>query len=94
MSTRWRRPWPTVAAGRISPPARPCRYVTASAAAIDDAGRVLMIRHRTLRRWLLPGGHLEPEDHSLYGAALRELGRRPDCSGSLRPGRRSSTRSP
>ncbi|MFC6369849.1 NUDIX domain-containing protein [Nonomuraea thailandensis] len=33
-----------------------------------------MIRHRTLRRWLLPGGHLEPEDHSLYGAALRELG--------------------
>ncbi|MEV1004901.1 NUDIX domain-containing protein [Nonomuraea sp. NPDC050202] len=48
-------------------------HVTASAAAIDDLGRVLMIRHRTLRRWPLPGGHLKPEDHSLYGAALREL---------------------
>uniref|UniRef100_UPI003F49A09D hypothetical protein n=1 Tax=Nonomuraea sp. CA-252377 TaxID=3240003 RepID=UPI003F49A09D len=29
-------------------------HVTASAAAIDDLGRVLMIRHRKLRRWLLP----------------------------------------
>ncbi|GAA2215112.1 hypothetical protein GCM10009850_105790 [Nonomuraea monospora] len=48
-------------------------HVTASAAAIDDAERVLMIHHRGLNRWLLPGGHVEPEDHSLYGAALREL---------------------
>jgi 8-oxo-dGTP pyrophosphatase MutT (NUDIX family) len=48
-------------------------HVTASAAAINEAGRVLMIRHRTLNRWLLPGGHVEPEDRSVYGAALREL---------------------
>ncbi|MEU8404124.1 NUDIX domain-containing protein [Nonomuraea sp. NPDC048892] len=32
-----------------------------------------MIHHRALDRWLLPGGHVEPDDHSLYGAALREL---------------------
>lgn len=48
-------------------------HVTCSAAAIDAAGRVLMIHHRALDRWLLPGGHVEPEDRSLYGAALREL---------------------
>ncbi|MEU4234824.1 NUDIX domain-containing protein [Nonomuraea sp. NPDC026600] len=48
-------------------------HVTCSAAAIDHAGRVLMIHHRALHRWLLPGGHVEPEDHSLYGTALREL---------------------
>ncbi|MEU6711229.1 NUDIX domain-containing protein [Nonomuraea sp. NPDC046802] len=48
-------------------------HVTCSAAAIDAAGRVLMIHHRALDRWLLPGGHIEPEDRSLYGAALREL---------------------
>ncbi|UBU14270.1 NUDIX hydrolase [Nonomuraea gerenzanensis] len=48
-------------------------HVTASAAAIDDTDHVLMIHHRALNRWLLPGGHVEPEDHSLYGAALREL---------------------
>ncbi|WP_326644942.1 NUDIX domain-containing protein [Nonomuraea fuscirosea] len=48
-------------------------HVTASAAAIDGTGRVLMIHHRALNRWLLPGGHVEPGDHSLYGAALREL---------------------
>ncbi|MEV4246945.1 NUDIX domain-containing protein [Streptosporangium canum] len=48
-------------------------HVTCSAAAINDAGQVLMIHHRALQRWLLPGGHVEPEDRSLYGAALREL---------------------
>ena len=48
-------------------------HVTCSAAAINETGRVLMIRHRALSRWLLPGGHVEPADHSLYGAALREL---------------------
>ncbi|MDP9866632.1 MULTISPECIES: NUDIX hydrolase [Streptosporangium] len=48
-------------------------HVTCSAAAINDAGQVLMIHHRALNRWLLPGGHVEPEDLSLYGAALREL---------------------
>ncbi|WP_084964152.1 NUDIX hydrolase [Thermoactinospora rubra] len=48
-------------------------HVTCSAAAIDDRNRVLMIHHRALDRWLLPGGHVEPTDRSLYGAALREL---------------------
>ncbi|MGP4104657.1 NUDIX hydrolase [Nonomuraea sp. KM90] len=48
-------------------------HVTASAAAIDDTGNVLMIHHRALKKWLLPGGHVEPGDASLYGAALREL---------------------
>ncbi|WP_211266875.1 NUDIX hydrolase [Nonomuraea candida] len=48
-------------------------HVTCSSAAIDATGRVLMIHHRALNRWLLPGGHVEPGDRSLYGAALREL---------------------
>ncbi|MFI6485099.1 NUDIX hydrolase [Nonomuraea sp. NPDC050663] len=48
-------------------------HVTAGAVAIDDTNKVLMIHHLALNRWLLPGGHLEPSDTSLYGAALREL---------------------
>ncbi|MEU3139985.1 NUDIX domain-containing protein [Nocardiopsis alba] len=48
-------------------------HVTAGAAVVDPQGRVLMIRHKALDRWLLPGGHLEPEDQSLLGASLREL---------------------
>ncbi|WP_406403626.1 NUDIX domain-containing protein [Streptomyces sp. NBC_00879] len=36
-------------------------------------GRVLHIKHRALNRWLLPGGHLEPDDTSLLAAAQREL---------------------
>jgi 8-oxo-dGTP pyrophosphatase MutT (NUDIX family) len=33
---------------------------------------VLFIDHHRLRRWLLPGGHVEPEDASLDLAAARE----------------------
>jgi len=48
-------------------------HVTCSAAAIDETGRVLMIRHKFLGEWLLPGGHLEAGDSSLLAGALREL---------------------
>ncbi len=33
---------------------------------------VLMMHHHRLHRWLLPGGHVEPEDISLAAAAARE----------------------
>ncbi|MBB6174107.1 8-oxo-dGTP pyrophosphatase MutT (NUDIX family) [Nocardiopsis mwathae] len=32
-----------------------------------------MIRHKALDKWLLPGGHIEPQDPNLLGASLREL---------------------
>lgn len=48
-------------------------HATVGAAVIDPEGRVLMIQHKTLDKWLLPGGHIEPEDSSLLGASLREL---------------------
>ena len=48
-------------------------HVTCSAAVISDAGRVLMIHHKALSRWLLPGGHLDEADSSLAVAAAREL---------------------
>ncbi len=34
---------------------------------------VLLIHHRRLDRWLLPGGHVEPEDLSVGDAARREV---------------------
>jgi 8-oxo-dGTP pyrophosphatase MutT (NUDIX family) len=34
--------------------------------------RVLMMHHHRLRRWLLPGGHVEAHDVSLPAAAARE----------------------
>lgn len=49
-------------------------HATAGAVLVNAAGRILHIRHVALDRWLLPGGHLEPEDTTLQGAALRELG--------------------
>jgi 8-oxo-dGTP pyrophosphatase MutT (NUDIX family) len=38
-----------------------------------DRGRVLLVHHRRLDRWLLPGGHVEPEDDAIWDAARREV---------------------
>ena len=35
--------------------------------------KVLLIFHNQLKKWLQPGGHLEPEDLSLVAAAEREV---------------------
>ena len=38
-----------------------------------DADRVLLVHHRRLNRWLLPGGHVEAEDASIIDVARREV---------------------
>jgi 8-oxo-dGTP pyrophosphatase MutT (NUDIX family) len=48
-------------------------HVTCGSILVDPDGRSLHVRHKTLGRWLLPGGHLEDSDSSLLHAALREL---------------------
>lgn len=48
-------------------------HATAGAVLVGPDSRILHIRHLALDAWLLPGGHLEPEDGSLLAAALREL---------------------
>lgn len=48
-------------------------HVTAGALVLDaDGGRVLLNLHRKARRWFAFGGHVEPGDQTLSGAALRE----------------------
>lgn len=49
-------------------------HVTASAFVLSpDGDRVLLIRHRTLGRWLQPGGHVDPSDADIVAAARREV---------------------
>jgi 8-oxo-dGTP pyrophosphatase MutT (NUDIX family) len=47
-------------------------HVTASAILVNDRDEVLLIHHRSLDRWLQPGGHVELDDDSLPAAAMRE----------------------
>jgi 8-oxo-dGTP pyrophosphatase MutT (NUDIX family) len=48
-------------------------HVTASALiARPGGGAFLLVHHRRLDRWLQPGGHVEPEDVSVFEAARRE----------------------
>ncbi len=54
---------------------RECRpdHLTASALLLSaDRRRVLLTLHRKVRRWLQVGGHCEPGDATLAGAARRE----------------------
>jgi 8-oxo-dGTP pyrophosphatase MutT (NUDIX family) len=39
----------------------------------SDRRRLLLVHHRRLDRWLLPGGHIEPADATLADAARREV---------------------
>lgn len=48
-------------------------HVTTGAFVVDADGRLLQIAHKSLRRWLNPGGHTEPGDACLADAARREL---------------------
>ncbi|QMU75237.1 NUDIX hydrolase [Streptacidiphilus sp. PB12-B1b] len=48
-------------------------HITASALVVDAArGRVLLTLHPKVGLWLQLGGHCEPQDATLAGAALRE----------------------
>lgn len=47
-------------------------HITTSAVIVNLDGRVLHIKHKILKKWLLPGGHCENTDHSLIKASLRE----------------------
>jgi 8-oxo-dGTP pyrophosphatase MutT (NUDIX family) len=48
-------------------------HITASAVVLDDSGEhVLLTLHPRVGRWLQLGGHCEPTDTTLVGAALRE----------------------
>lgn len=54
---------------RDGPPA----HLTASAVVLDPSGtRTLLVLHRKAGLWVQPGGHLEPGDATVAGAALRE----------------------
>lgn len=59
--------------GPLATRSRLSGHVTASGYVLDTAGRVLLIQHNTLSRFLQPGGHTEPEDNSILEAAKREV---------------------
>ena len=48
-------------------------HITCTAVVVHPAGdRVLLMHHHRHQRWLLPGGHVEPDDATLADAARRE----------------------
>jgi 8-oxo-dGTP pyrophosphatase MutT (NUDIX family) len=61
-------------------------HVTASGIVLTaDAEQTCLVLHRRLRLWVQPGGHLEPGDSSLAGAAAREVWEETRVRGVVRP---------
>lgn len=56
---------------RIAKPATPPKHLVSYFAVIDDE-HILLVDHRNARRWLPPGGHVEPNEHPRLTVA-REL---------------------
>jgi 8-oxo-dGTP pyrophosphatase MutT (NUDIX family) len=49
-------------------------HITASGLVLaPDGVHFLLVHHRRLDRWLLPGGHVEPGDDAIAGTARREV---------------------
>jgi len=49
-------------------------HITATGLVLHPAGRrLLLVHHRRLDRWLLPGGHVEPDDQDIRDTARREV---------------------
>jgi 8-oxo-dGTP pyrophosphatase MutT (NUDIX family) len=49
-------------------------HITCSGLVIaPDGGHILLIHHRRLDRWLLPGGHVEAADPEIQDTARREV---------------------
>jgi len=49
-------------------------HITSSGLVLaPDGRRILIVRHRGLDRWLLPGGHVEPSDATIDAVAAREV---------------------
>ena len=49
-------------------------HITCTGLVLSPArGRILLVLHRRLQRWLLPGGHVEPEDPLIGDAGRREV---------------------
>ena len=61
-------------------------HVTASAAVLSpDGARTCLVLHAKIGQWVQPGGHLEPPDASVAGAALREVLEETGLAGSVAP---------
>lgn len=51
----------------------PAHFTGSALPLSTDGSAVCLVLHRRIGLWVQPGGHLEPGDHSLTAAALREM---------------------
>lgn len=51
----------------------PGHFTTSGFVMSTDLSHLLLIRHERLRKWLQPGGHIEPGDESIEAAVRREI---------------------
>jgi 8-oxo-dGTP pyrophosphatase MutT (NUDIX family) len=52
---------------------RPGHFTASGFVVSEDGSMLLLIQHERLRKWLQPGGHIEPRDTNLEAAVRREI---------------------
>jgi hypothetical protein len=66
-------------------------HVTCGAVVLGLDGRLLLIRHKALKMWLLPGGHLESSDEGLLPQRCANWRRRRASPGTMPSPRLATT---
>lgn len=81
----WRAMLDEQGSGLLTKAAAPS-HVTASAVVVTaDAASTCLVLHGKLGLWVQPGGHLEPDDVSVAGAAAREVAEETGLTGNVLP---------
>jgi 8-oxo-dGTP pyrophosphatase MutT (NUDIX family) len=79
--------WSALAADRalLTREAEPAHFTASALPLSPDGRRICLVLHRRIGLWVQPGGHLEPEDRSVAGAAARELAEETGLTGEVAP---------
>ncbi len=81
----WRAMLDEEGSALLTKPAAPA-HLTASAIVLSsDLSRTVLVLHGRMRRWVQPGGHLEPGDVTASGAAAREVAEETGLTVAVQP---------
>ncbi|MPZ52908.1 MAG: NUDIX domain-containing protein [Acidimicrobiia bacterium] len=69
--------------GTLTREGNPAHFTASALPVSQNLDMVCLVLHRRIGLWVQPGGHFEPDDHSVWDAALRETLEETGLSGTV-----------